>query len=208
MSGPLVGLFAVQGEGTEEEQRRKEQMKKTGKELQAQKEDNERRIMRERHRGRKKDRSTHWNNTDEPCCAPHTATLIVPPSLPPHTDTYKHSHAQPCTAGGLDGWTFIPDGFNDACTGCVTNDYWGTMATSGVECMKERKKSGDFHSVFPDFIIFNIIIRIFSLLMQYRYLSPEYSRYRYLAKTHFQPVEWGCCFDVRIYRTLFLYSKL
>lgn len=54
MSGPLVALFAVQGEGTEEEQRRKEQMKKTGKELQAQREDKERQIVREKHRGGKK----------------------------------------------------------------------------------------------------------------------------------------------------------
>lgn len=57
MSGPLVAPFAMQGEGTEEEQRRKEQMKKTEKELQAQREDNERRIMREKHRGWKKDKA-------------------------------------------------------------------------------------------------------------------------------------------------------
>lgn len=50
-SGPLVAPFALQGEGTEEEQRRKEQMKKTGRELHAQREENERRIMREKHRG-------------------------------------------------------------------------------------------------------------------------------------------------------------
>lgn len=46
-----MALFALQGEGTEEKQRRKEQIFQTGKELQAQKKDNERRIMSEKHRG-------------------------------------------------------------------------------------------------------------------------------------------------------------
>lgn len=59
MSGPRVAPFAVQGEGTEEEQRRKERMKKTGKELQAQREDNERSIVREKHRGGETHTHTH-----------------------------------------------------------------------------------------------------------------------------------------------------
>lgn len=69
-------------------------------------------------------------------------TSYKPPSLslPPLKYTYNHSHAQPFPAGGLDGWTFIPDGCNDACTGCVTKEHWCTMANPAVRSMKEREK--------------------------------------------------------------------
>lgn len=106
MSGPFVALFAVQGEGTEEEQRRKEQMKKTGKELQAQREDNERRIMKEKHRGGgKKDMSTHTDTTDEPCCALHTS-LRHCPFLHSHTHTITPTHSPSPQVALMDGHSF------------------------------------------------------------------------------------------------------
>lgn len=116
-----MALFAMQGEGIEEEQRKKEQMKKTGKELQAQREDNERRNMREKHRGGEKKTGTYTKLI----LMSGAVHLMQPPSLslPAHSFAYNHSHSQPCTAGGLDGWTFIPDGCNDACAACVTEEH-------------------------------------------------------------------------------------
>lgn len=103
MSGPLVALFASQGEGTEEEHRRKEEMKTIGKELRAQREDNERRVVRERHRGGGgDDRRAHRNNTDEPLlCTSYS--LCHCPSLHTHTHAITPTHSPSPQVALMDG---------------------------------------------------------------------------------------------------------
>ena len=52
-------MFHVKGEGIGEEQKRREQIKKTERELRTQKEDNERKHIRDKHKGEKTQTQAH-----------------------------------------------------------------------------------------------------------------------------------------------------
>lgn len=54
-----MSWFLVQGEDIGEAQKRREQMKKTERDLRAQNEDNERRRTRDKHRGEKRQTQAH-----------------------------------------------------------------------------------------------------------------------------------------------------
>ncbi len=98
-----MSLFHVQGEGIGEEQKRREQMKKTKRDLQAQKEDNERRRTEDKHRGgmHKHTHCNHWwaNILSAIATVNHTHASCFP------AQTISHSYAQPSLPGGIDGYS-------------------------------------------------------------------------------------------------------
>lgn len=130
-----MALFRVQGEGIREEQKRREQTKKTERVLRAQKEDNERRRMGEKHRGGKTSTSTHTVITDELMLYAIASVNPTHASCFP-AQTITHSHAQPLLPGGIDGWMFIPDS-RYACVSVSLKSFaqW-VMANASVKNME------------------------------------------------------------------------